>query len=557
MTFLVPGLRALGDFDTRIYRGKHDPFAALANTPDVQLQYLIELYPFSEAVQGLAVIPNLFPGALALGDYRLRYAGGEIKERLSDQGFTSQPTDSDPNRIWRGRVTNPLQFETTILSGDGFGNGSQSFGGIEIINADGELDRFFGYHWSGRRVVVKAGPSDFAYDDYAAIFEGSVNGIEGDDSRIVLTLRDNRVKTDKPVRAGVFDGTGGLNGDATLAGMQKPLCYGIVKNCAPVLVNYAQQIYQVHDGSIAAVDAVRDRGIALDYAGDVANIMTANPGPSEYVTQLSGAYIRLGSTSAGLVTADVQGDNQGGFPATCTAIALKILKTRLGVFSMSSADIDEGSFAQLAEVLSGNAGIYIAQETTGSDVLDALINPAGGYWSFTRQGQLFAGAVVSPTGATATLRNLDASGLRLVQTIPPAWRIKVGYAPATVVQSENDLAGGVAGNVQAFVTEPYRYVTATDDAVRQKNSLATERVFETSLANKADADALLARLMAIYSVKRMVFEVTVYKTLYRYFLGNVLRLQYDRYGLASGKDFLVVGVSDNAATGQTVLTVWG
>jgi cell shape-determining protein MreC len=119
------------------------------------------------------------------------------------------------------------------------------------------------------------------------------------------------------------------------------------------------------------------------------------------------------------------------------------------------------------------------------------------------------------------------------------------------------LAGGVTSDVQSFVSEPFRYVTYENETVRLKNNQATERVFETSLATQADAQALLARLAAIYSVKRQVFEVTVYKTLYRYFLGDVVRLQYDRYGLNNGAAFLVVGVSDNAATGQTVLTLWG
>ncbi|MBX0289727.1 hypothetical protein K3G63_04720 [Hymenobacter sp. HSC-4F20] len=556
MTFEL-GFYALGDFDTRLYVGTHDPFAALANQPGVQLHYLLELYPFNETKPASVRTIGLFPGVTALGDTMTRYVGGEVKERLSDRGFISEPTASDPNRLFLGRVTNPLQFDTNILSGDGFSGGSQSYGGIEIINADGKLDRFFAYHWSGRRVVVKAGALDFAYDDFATIFEGSIDNLESDDARIILTIRDNRAKTDKPVRATIYGGTGGLDGDDTLAGAQKPLCYGVVKNAPLVLVNYAMQIYQVHDGSIAAVDAVRDRGIILDYGGDVAHITTATPGPSQYVTQLSGGFIRLGSTPAGLVTADVQGDNQGSVPITATAIALKVLKTRLGVYSLSSADIDEGSFARLGTVLTGPAGLYINSDVTGSDVLDALFNPAGAYWTFTRQGMLYAGAVSSPTGAVADVKHIDAAGLRLQQVIPPAWRIKVGYAPAVVVQSENDLAGGVTGDVQSFVTEAFRYITYENENVRLKNNLATERVFETSLSNVADAQTLLARLAAVYSVKRMVFQVPVYKTLYRYFLGDVVRLTYDRYGLENGADFLVVGISDNAATGQTVLTLWG
>ncbi len=556
MSFLFPGIYALGDFDTRIYLGTHDPYAALASDPEAQLQYLVELYPFQETKRGALFSTGMFPGVLALNDHFLRYTGGRIKERLSDQGFVSKPGDSDPNRIFPGRVNNPLQFDTNILSGDGF-SGGQSFGGIEIINADGALDRFFDYHWSGRRVVVKAGAMDFDYDQFATIFEGAVDNIEADDARIILTIQDNRSKTDKPVQSGSYGGTGGLDGMSEMAGVQKPLSYGVVKNIAPVLVSYADQIYQVHDGSIAAVDAVRDRGIDLDYGGDVTDITAAAPGPSEYATQLSGGYIRLGSEPAGQITADVQGDNTGGFSVSSTDIALKILKTRLGVFSLSDSEIDGGSFARLSQVLTGEAGLFIPDQISGSDGLDALFNDAAVYWTFTRQGMLFAGGVSDPASATASVRHIDSAGLRLVQTIAPAWRIRLGYAPSSVLQSENDLAGGVSDQTRNFVTKDYRFLTHENETVRLKNAAATERTFYTKLAEAADAQVLLERLAAIYSVKRSVYQVPVYKTLYRLFLGDVVSLTYDRYGLQNGKELMVVGVSDNAATGQTTLRLWG
>jgi hypothetical protein len=552
MTFAV-GFYALGDFDTRIYVGTHDPFAALANTPDIQLQYLVELYPFSETRTGKLVTAAIFPGVLALGDYVLPYSGGEVKERLSDKGFISKPTDSDPNRIFLGRVNNPLQFDSNILSGDGFSGGSQSFGGIEIVNADGEFDRFYDYHWSGRRVVVKAGSDDFEYDDFAAILDGSIDNIEGDDARLVLTIRDNRSKVEKPIRSGVYGGSGLKDGMIEIKGQQKPLCFGVVRNAPPVLIDYATQLYQIHDGAIASVENVYDRGITLDYAGDVADITTATPGASQYATQLSGGYIKLGSTPAGQVTCDLHGEGS----SSSADLALRILKTKMGVYSLSSSDIDEGSFARLTLILTGDAGIFIDAEMTGADVLDLLFNNSAAYWSFTRQGMLFAGAVLSPGGATADVQNIDIAGLKAQQTITPTWRIKVGYSPSTAVQSVDDLAGGATADVQNFVTEEYRYLTYENETVRLKNNVASERVFNTNLADEADAQVLLDRLAAIYSVKRMVFQVTVYKTLYRYFIGDMVRLKYDRYGLENGRNFMIVGVSDNAATGQTVFSLWG
>ena len=554
---MFPGVYAIADFDKRVYRGTHDPFAALADNPEIQLQYLLELYPFSESKAFKINYTGLFPGVMPIADYRLTYAGGEEKERLSDRGFITTPSDSDPNRVFLGRVNNPLQFDTSILNGDNFSGGSQSFGGVEIINADGALDRFFGYYWSGRRIVVKAGGLDFSYDQFATILEGSVDNIEGDDRRIILTLRDNRVKTDKPIRAGTYAGTGGLAGMTEMAGVQKPLAYGIVKNIAPVLVQYSTLTYQVHDGSISSIDAVRDKGIILTNAGDVADITMATPAAGTYVTQLSGGYIKLGSTPAGQVTADVQGDNTGGFVSAPTDLAQRILTSRMGVYSLASSDIDLGSFATLKAALFVTAGIYINSDMTGADVLNTLFSNAGAYWSFTRQGLLFAGIVSSPSSPTGNVQRIDVSGLGVPQVIEPAWRIKVAYLPSNEVQNETDLASGVTSAVLNFVTQQYRYETYEDTNVRLKNSAAKERVFYTNLGDQASAQVLLAKLTAVYGVKRTVFRVPVYKALFRYFLGDVVNLVYDRYGLSSGKNFMVVGVSDNAASDQTVLTLWG
>lgn len=59
-----------------------------------------------------------------------------------------------------------------------------------------------------------------------------------------------------------------IEGDDSIKGKPRPLCFGKVKNIQPVLVNPSRLIYQVADSPVASVDAVRDRGVALA-VGDV------------------------------------------------------------------------------------------------------------------------------------------------------------------------------------------------------------------------------------------------------------------------------------------------
>lgn len=535
-----------------------NPFSALLNNPEAQLIYLIELYPYDAALPAtLAGSPPL--GATAFGEVDVAFTGGLTKIYLSDAGFVTEPTDTPPSKYFVAQVNNPLQFETSIISQDGFSGGSQSFGALTIHNGNGELDYLDRYYWSNHRIVVKAGSRDFSYNQFATVFDGAVNGIEADDDTITLTIQDNKIKTDQLIQAGVYQGTGGLEGSSDLANTPKPLCYGVVKNIEPVLVNGANLIYQLHDGEISAIDAIRDSGIALTSAGNVANISSASPPAGQYYTQLTGGYFRLGSTPAGRITADAHGESAGGFVSTAAAIVLRILTTRLGTTSLTSSEIDTGSLNRLTTVLAGDMGVFITDKIPASDVIDQLITASAAYWTFTRSGQLFVGAVASPGASTATITSdvIDESGIKIAQNIAPAWRISVGYAPSFVVQGDDELAGATDTVTRAYIGQQYRYVTLEDRSVKAKNAQAGERTFNTNLANKTDAEALLNRLSAIYSVKRRVYQVPVYRGLFRLFLGDTVKLVYDRFDLQAGKNLLVVGISEDVETGQTTLSLWG
>jgi hypothetical protein len=535
-----------------------DPFRLLLQNPEAQLKYLVELYPYSQDVTNTLLGSTPY-GVSAYGEYDMIFIGGLDPVYLSDKGFISEPTDSIVSKIFHAQVDNPLQINSSIISGDNFGGSSVSYGSLVINNQDGELDHLNEYFWAARRVVVKAGAQGFSYDDYAIVFDGAANSIEWDDDRITVTIQDNRVKTDQLIIPAIYLGTGSLEGGTDLINKPKPLCFGVVRNVEPVLVDPVNLIYQVHDKAIQSIDGVRDSGIDLTSEGDVADITVAVVSAGFYKTQLSGGYIKLGSTPEGRITVDAHGESQGGFVSKPGDIIERIITTRLGLNNFESSYVDSGSLNDLDTDLPLDMGLYLTDRATASAAIDELLLQTASYWSFSRQGQLFAGVVNDDGIEIMTIDSdvVDEQGVKIKSTIPPAWRISVGYARVWTVQDQDELAAGAAAADKAYYSEEYRYVTYENNSIRSQNQQSVELVFLTNIATQSEAEDLLDRLSEIYTVKRRVYEVSIYRCLFSLYIGNTVKLEYPRFGLDAGVNLLIVGIGEDAETGQTTLELWG
>ena len=141
------------------------------------------------------------------------------------------------------------------------------------------------------------------------------------------------------------DGVEGVEDD--LKGKPKPRCYGECLNVSPPWVNTSKLIFQVHDGLIEDIVTVYDKGVALtkgDPIGSLATLLTTTPTAGEWDYYLGsasdGAYFRLGSSPAGLITADVKGDKFGGTYRTTVADMIKTIAERDGGLTQ----FDEGAF---------------------------------------------------------------------------------------------------------------------------------------------------------------------------------------------------------------------
>jgi hypothetical protein len=258
--------------------------------------------------------------------------------------FITLPSDTLPNQQFTGKLLKGLEFHVSIVDSDIGRKMSTGVGELQLDNSDRAFDTLYANNTiDGRRVLLKYGqitipglvPSSF--DTYPTLLDGIAEDWFLDASELRITLRDNAFKMDVPASANAYGGTGTTDGDAGLTGKRKPLAYGVVNNVTPAQINATNLVYQVHDGNaVNAIPAVYDFGYALPTPGTVgpdadyasyAALIAATISNGHYATCKALGLFRLGSTPAGAVTCDVQGDSggTGGYVTDTAAIVRRII----------------------------------------------------------------------------------------------------------------------------------------------------------------------------------------------------------------------------------------
>ncbi|MFC7515100.1 hypothetical protein ACFQUU_08800 [Herbaspirillum sp. GCM10030257] len=486
---------------------------------------------------------------------------------LSDTDLATTPTDTPANQAFVPRLIDAGRLGVNAFSDGRTGGGTKlETGEIVIANADGVLDDWINYSFDGRPVKIRSGEPGAAYPaGFALILSGTVESIDASFETIIVRLRDKQFILDKPVLSNQYAGNNalpnGLEGLATdLKGRRKPRAYGKVFNVAPPLVNTLRLIYEV--GVAATVDAVYDRGLVLTAGAAYASQadMEANaPAAGQYRAWAAGGYIRLGSNPAGLITADL---TQGATAAARTAG--QILQQLALSAGLTAGEVSAADVTALDALNSAVVGIWLDGETTFREAMDQVAASIGAYYAFDSTGLLRMGRLSTPAGApVATLELYDYK--RDVQRQAPRdngvpiWRATVRHSRIWNVQG-SDLAGGVAADRRAYLAEEARAEKTEDAAIKTQWTLAGEAEFETLLTSAADAQAEAARLLALYKVRRDIFEVPVpisYLSANPLRIMDLVQMKMPRFGMAAGRLFRVLGIRIELGNKQALLTLWG
>lgn len=498
------------------------------------------------------------------GTTTLRYSSG--------LGVMTLPSETPANAWYAPRLMQPIGFKRTMFSSARVAGGATvGTGEIVLNNTDQGLAALRDYGIDGRSVVVRLGPRGAAYPaGYTTILAGTADQVEVGAERASIRLRDKLQLLALPVQATLYAGTNSLPSGAEgtaddIKGQRKPLLFGRRHQIEPVLVNTARLIYQVHDGSIEAIDGVFDQGVAITAAGtnhaNLAALEAATVAAGQFHTCRALGLFRLGAAPAGKVTVDARGDNTGGYVSTAAEIVSRILTQRCGI---ASGDIDSASVTALASAAAYDCGVYLTGDTTRQQAIDLVLSGVGGWLAPTRAGLWQVGRLVAPSGTPdhaftdVEIGALDAIATRDAEAGLPVWRVKLRGLPYAAI-GPADLAGAVTQADKARLLQPWRETTASDSAVQTKHLLAPEMVRDTSIQNATDLATEAARLLALHKVRRDFVEARVALTQANATvdLADVVRLTTARLGYSAGRDFIVVGIDADGKRNRLTLQLWG
>lgn len=171
----------------------------------------------------------------------------------------------------------------------------------------------------------------------------------------------------------LYTGTGGTEGSVGLEGVSKPRIFGFVRNVKPVLIDDVNRIYQLHDGAVQEIVAVRDGGLDLVLhvdASSYASLVADNPGTGKYASYKGGGFIKLHDDPV-FLTSDVRGETDGGYVSTASHVAAQILRVIGGVASATAS-----SFSAWPQEEVG----IIVREGTVEDAMNQLAVGLGSAW---------------------------------------------------------------------------------------------------------------------------------------------------------------------------------
>lgn len=323
---------------------------------------------------------------------------------------------------------------------------SLDYGSISfLINAELGNSAWSTYSWDGALIKIYVGDVGAAWGSYTQIHEGYAGPLSREGQIANVPLQGSEAILDTNLLTSTFAGSGGAEGDANLKGVAKPKAFGACSGIAPVLIDYANQIYQFHDGTANDVVMVYEAGYQINAASSgtvttYAALAALNLVAGQWAKAPAVGMFRLGGQPKGKISADVQGFKTSGgtYVSTIGTIVPEILKmsglavgkidtTSIGAFTQpwclyATSQMSVGEAARSA--LAGYG--YLIPSSTG-------VFKAGNFWN----------------SRTPIALKADRSALPLVRSVkqlaaaPPNYRVKIGANRCWAVHGEAEISEAV------------------------------------------------------------------------------------------------------------------
>lgn len=318
---------------------------------------------------------------------------------LGSHSWIGRPDDPRrPNLPARPRLRTAISSTRTFPFLPGESRAVQSTDGfLEVANDDGKFDYLAAsMTGDGLDVSIYHGPVRGYFDDFSLRMRVLGRSFDGDDKRTRLQLRNDVSLVQKPIASSYYTGEGLLDGDLDIAGLAVPSAFGTCSNVSMVRLNKANEVWQIAQGPLQAINAVYDGGEPLIFAGDYPDlgaIIAAPVSPGQYLTCVALGLVRFYEEAAFKYTADAQGFVfEGEWLSSLAQISEYLLRRRAGLFANA---IDRAAIFGIGAV---EAGYFTGtSDLLVSDFLDEAARSIIGFHGLGRDGRYRLKRVFAPS----------------------------------------------------------------------------------------------------------------------------------------------------------------
>jgi len=489
--------------------------------------------------------------------------------RLASAGYSSVPVGSADVATWSPRILGDVELSQSAIDALGLGGRTAlTVAAIDLADADGFSADLARYDLANGRAITirtaevldpRATDVGTAHSGTSKVFAGTVTAIErAPKMRARIAVSDATDRLNTLLQPNLFAGTGGLEGQSDLKGRPKPVALGALFNVQPVYLGLhnlgagSLPTYATHWRAIQAHTAIRIRGVAQ-------TLVTGAPGVGQARDFPGSGCFQLGASPDGDVTADVQGDNVGGYVSSTATVLRRMLETLGGGFL--SAEFDASAWSIADADLPGAIGFY--QDATPTSVqaaAEAMLASCGAILSGDRQGRLRLCDPIpldtAPQFEIPAAVILDLAPGVLPATLNPTPRaIEVQWRRNWFPLS--NLAGSVTTADRQLLAGGASVAAATSSTITTRVALQRTLSFQGLYAAEADALARAERWRDWLQRGPQVVTFVTDRLLGQVEVGMLGRVTYPAYGLENGLFGFVAGWRETLNKRRIEITLVG
>ena len=494
---------------------------------DESIVWVMELKPIllsSSTETTIYVATARYPGAKAAP----RLVLPSMAISILNSGFGTRDTLTGPGAA-RGRRMRPAYVEF-----DQFRSGQLERGVFAVLNPDGLYDSWVtDYGWADADGLLKVGRRTDTYASLESFLPFKVRSEPvWNQESITFAIKGAGINLNQPVARTTFTGAGGMEGGDDLDGRSKPLLLGKVYNIRPPLVDTSVNAFLIDPDGCDSIGTIYEGGL------DVGAIAAKDAANGKFT---------LGRRPSREITCDAVGKDRRAAGDQYQATLIKTL-----------IDDIAGGATPVTSGLQNDAGLFMdaGEQWTYEEALSWLVRPLGAFYPRQDGAVILAGELGEPESgsATATYTRAEIVSIERVETAPPAYFSRVGYAELAYVNTE---LSAITSAERSRLTHERKYRRATTAGVRAdyRNALALDAV--SGLYASAAAQTAATALQGTMSVKRDIYRVTLARKVLQSWVGDVVSIDFPRYGLDGGKLVLVTGWDIQLSSRRFVLEVYG